>query len=182
MGYIDKVPTKARIETFDRVVSDMPLEPSIIVMRTDFEQRPTSVRVLLKGNSFRRSHVVYRNLFQIWVALAAYCGVPSPDQSHVRERSICACVSQQAPTLIDMANDRQPTAEESKGFYNRLKKTFRLGSQSTPQSRSPSAAPVGAAPVDAAPVDAAPVDAAPVDAAPVDAAPVDAAPPSRSTQ
>ena len=74
-----------------------------------------------------------------------HIGAPSPtDQSRVR--SICACVSQQAPTLIDMANDRQRTAKESKGFYNRLKKTFRLGSQSTPQSRSPSAAPVDAAP------------------------------------
>ena len=45
-----------------------------------------------------------------------------------------------------MANDRQRTAKESKGFYNRLKKTFRLGSQSTLQSRLPSAAPVDAAP------------------------------------
>ena len=46
-----------------------------------------------------------------------------------------------SPTLIDMANDRQWTAKESKGFRNQLKKTFRLGSQSVP-----SAAPVDAAP------------------------------------
>ena len=50
-----------------------------------------------------------------------------------------------SPTLIDMANDCQRTAKESKGFSNRLKKTFRLGSQS-PQSCSPSAVPVDAPP------------------------------------
>ena len=62
-----------------------------------------------------------------------------------------------------MANDRQRTAKESKGFYNRLKKTFGLGSQSTFQSRSPSAAPVDAAPP---PADAAPPPAIdPVEAA-----------------
>jgi len=40
-----------------------------------------------------------------------------------------------SPTLIEMADDRQKTAKESKGIYDRLKKAVRLGSRSTPQSR-----------------------------------------------
>jgi len=49
-----------------------------------------------------------------------------------------------SPTLIDMADNRQQTAKESKGFRNRLKKAFGFGSQSTHQSRSnsPSDVPV----------------------------------------
>ena len=36
-----------------------------------------------------------------------------------------------SPTLIEMADDRQHTVKKSKGFCNRLKKAFGLGSQST---------------------------------------------------
>ena len=45
-------------------------------------------------------------------------------------------------SIIDMADERTQTAKESK-FSNRLK-VFRLGSQSTPQSRSNSPPPFGA--------------------------------------
>ena len=41
-----------------------------------------------------------------------------------------------SPTLIEMADERQHTVKESKGFRNRLKKAFGLGSQSRPPSRS----------------------------------------------
>ena len=52
-----------------------------------------------------------------------------------------------------MADDRHQIAKESKGFRNRLKKAFRLGSQSTPQSRSnsPSASGLVAPPIVTAP-------------------------------
>jgi hypothetical protein len=52
-----------------------------------------------------------------------------------------------SPTLIEMADDRQQTAKESKGIRNRLKKAFGLGSRSTPQSRSNSPSTVVASPV-----------------------------------
>jgi len=44
-----------------------------------------------------------------------------------RKRSICCLLL----TLIEMADDRQHTVKESKGFRNRLKKVLGLGSQST---------------------------------------------------
>ena len=44
-------------------------------------------------------------------------------------------------SIIYMADERTQTAQESK-FANRLKKLFRLGSQSTPQSRSNSPPPL----------------------------------------
>jgi hypothetical protein len=37
-------------------------------------------------------------------------------------------------TLIEMAEDRQQTAKESKGIRNRLKKAFGLGSLGTPST------------------------------------------------
>ena len=49
---------------------------------------------------------------------------------------VCDMSRETFPTLIDMADNRQQTAKESKGFRNRLKKAFRFGSQSTHQSRS----------------------------------------------
>ena len=50
-----------------------------------------------------------------------------------------------------MADERQHTVKESKGFRNRLKKAFGLGSQSRPPSRSNSPSTTVAPPVDAAP-------------------------------
>jgi len=71
-----------------------------------------------------------------------------PDVSRI-DVSVCDVTRSHSlsPTLIDMADNRQQTAKKSKGFRNRLKKAFGLGSQSTHQSRSNSPSDVVALPV-----------------------------------
>ena len=75
--------------------------------------------------------------------MPAYCQV-------LREAYITGTRSE-APTTIEMADDRGQTTKESKGIFNQLKKAIRLGSLSTPQTRSNSPSNVVAQPVGTAP-------------------------------